>query len=80
MALSVGDLVEVVQSKLFPKAVGHRATIIGFRPSVRWPGISVVRILPDPFGLNGAWHPACLRKINPPDWEAPRAREAELTK
>ncbi len=25
------------------------------------------------------WHPAQLRKINPPDWEAPRVRETELT-
>lgn len=78
--LCIGDLVEVIKSKYF---LGCRfvVTKIGIRYSshltgeCRDDGVDGVPEFGKEMGI--CWDPAHLRKINPPDWNAPMSFEEE---
>lgn len=83
----VGDLVEIVGSPNTRPAMRHVigrtgivvCTGIAIESGHIFPGEQFCLLSPaDISGPNG-WYSRALRKINPPDWEAPRVRETELT-
>lgn len=83
---AVGDVVEVVYVHKHANAswVGRRLVVTD--PNVPVPPQydslgAPLRILtaPMPKYGRGPWKPDQLRKINPPDWQAPRVTDKELT-
>jgi len=91
MSFKVGDVVEVtyVYNNCNAAWVGRRLAVIGFtaHPGTRREPKPHTRVRTAPSaprmsdsGLKVAdgWHPAQLRKIDPPDWEAPRLTEKEV--
>ena len=81
----VGDVVEVVGSKLTPpdwqKFIGSIAIVSEVRTATNamsMPGAEYC-ILSPRCGSNTGWYSKSLRKINPPDWSAPVTTDQELS-
>lgn len=81
--IEVGCIVEVVQSKTFPEWVGRQLVVRG-KYTTEHPahyGDTVWLTCPEPSYPPGklGWFAHQLRRIDPPDWEAPRVTDRELT-
>jgi hypothetical protein len=80
---AIGDLVEIVPSR--PSQAGYswcgrRVTVVAVGVdafSFMDGGYPGVRTVPRPYD-SALWREENLRKINPPDWEAPRVTDREL--
>jgi len=83
MTFQVGDVVEVVKVYRNPhrvKMLGAQLIITGAYTgrSPMFPELHTrYTTAPPPPAPAEGWHPSALRKIEPPDWQAPRVRETE---
>lgn len=85
MHLKVGDYVEIIGSSATraeaAHLIGRRGMVISTGiltgPWRKYPGEQYSNLSPSEINAHG-WYSRALRKISPPDWEAPRVRTAEL--
>lgn len=78
--IEVGCVAEVVRARGLPEWVGRTVVVTAIRPSRQERGALRYATAPAPEPNGLGWKPECLRRIDPPDWEAPRVADKALEK
>lgn len=77
MNFQPGDIVELVRGPGFTDIHGWNGRVVVFaRYQNTWLGRAAV-VVPMPPGVLG-FRPECLRKIEPPDWQAPELTREDI--